>query len=400
MALTPTEQIYLSAIQDRQSKLEAAVRFLVDQNTFTENRDGISRLVSALEPDLEDLGFRCSALIDGRRGPTLVARRLGDPDSHRLLLLGHLDTVHPPDGPFQQYQAIPGADDRATGPGCADMKGGVIVILEALRALHLAGRLKGRHITLVLNSDEETGSVSSADLIRAEAMESHLALCFEAGRPHPEGGSTFVTERRGFGRMTLRARGRAAHAGVDPSAGASAVLELAHKAIALSELTERFPGCSVTVGVLSGGTAANVVPEEAHLELDYRFGDQASKEHLEEEIFREAARNVVKDQEGRPAVATTMHDQVGRPAMVRSEAMGRMAARIVAWGQDLGLILKEEARGGSSDAALAADSGCPAVCGLGAVGGAFHTKDEWIVRTSLVERAQLAALTIDRFFGL
>jgi glutamate carboxypeptidase len=280
------------------------------------------------------------------------------------------------------------------------MKGGLIVMLEALRALKNAGRLEGRHLTVVLNSDEETGSRSSADLIRGESTESHLTLCFEAGRSPTPNQSTFVTSRAGFGRLTLLAKGKAAHAGVDPRAGASAILELAHKAIALSALSDRHPNCSVTVGVLNGGTAANVVPEEASLELDYRFPEEDARAELEEDIFREAARNYVKDAAGKPLVATTMRDQVSRPAMVRTDAIGRMSDRIISWAAELGVSLVEEARGGSSDAALAADSGCPAVCGLGAVGGAFHTDKEWILRQSLVDRAKVAALTIDRFYDL
>lgn len=398
MATTHREAAFLSTIPPRREEMLQELKGLVDLNSFTGNKAGVEAVARSVEGELEALGFRCSALLDGVHGPSLVARRTGG--GHRLLLIGHLDTVHRPDADFSVLKQDPQDPDRWRGPGSADMKGGIVVILEALRALERAGALAGRQLTVVLNSDEETGSVSSADLIRAEASESHLALGFEAGRPHPDGGATFVTRRRGFGRLTLEARGKAAHAGVDPGAGASALLELAHKAIALSALGDAGAGTSVTVGVLRGGTAANVVPEFAMLEVDYRFPDEDAREELEDAIYREAARNVLRSPEGRPLVATVIRDQAARPAMEETDAVRRMAARIVAWGADLGQVLVPEARGGSSDAALAAEAGCPAVCGLGAVGDAFHTDREWISAAGLVDRAMLAALTIDRFYGL
>jgi glutamate carboxypeptidase len=281
------------------------------------------------------------------------------------------------------------------------MKGGLVVMIEALRTLHAAGSLDGRHLTVVINADEEVGSPESGDLIRSEAAESQLCLCFEAGRPTGDGGGgTFVTRRRGFGRLTLVAKGRAAHAGVAPERGASALLELCHKAIDLSALSDPGAGIHVTVGILRGGTAANTVPAAASLELDYRFPDEDAQVELEDRIFAIAARNIVRDADGRAAVATTLRDHIKRPALVRTDAIARMAQRIVASGRDLGLVLEEEGRGGSSDAALAAEVGCPAVCGLGVVGDAFHTEQEWIRPSSLVERARLAALTIARFYAL
>jgi len=395
--LTPRETALLAALDDRQGPAEALLERLVAIPSYSDHAAGANQMADLMSDALGELGFRTSELVSGSVGRTVIGRRESG-SSHRLLLIGHVDTVHPPSSPFRDYRVID--DDRATGPGAADMKGGLVVMLEALRALLRSGALEDRHVTVVINADEEIGSPHSADLIRSEAGESHLALCFEGGRPREDGSSTFVTARKGFGRMTLEATGKAAHAGVDPAKGASALLELCHKAVDLAALSDPGSGITVNVGVLNGGTTANTVAAKAELQLDYRFPDDEAQARAEEAIYDIAASNVIRDAAGSPLVATLMQGHVKRAAMKRSEAIGRMADRIRAAGEDLGLELVEEERGGSSDAALATEMGCPAVCGLGVVGDGFHTPDEWIVRKSLVERAGLVALTIDRFYGL
>ncbi len=397
MGLSPLEARIVGGLDDHQADLEALLGRLVGISSESMDAAGTNQVADLVASELEELGFRTSELVTGVVGRTVVGRRVND-DSHRLLLVGHGDTVHPRDGGFSGYQVLD--DSRATGPGAADMKGGLVVMLAGLRALRDAGALEGRHCTVVVNADEEIGSPHSADLIRAEAAESQLCLGFEAGRPLSNGASTFVTQRRGFGRMRLVAKGRAAHAGVEPEKGASALLELCRKAVELEELTDTDSGVSVNVGVLRGGSAANVVAAEAELHLDYRFPDEEAGETLEEAIFDIAARNLLRDGGGQPCISTVMQEHVRRAAMERTDATDRMSARIVTWGRDLGLVLEEEARGGSSDAALAPEMGCPAVCGLGVVGDAFHTHDEWIRRASLVDRGKLAALLAHRFFEL
>lgn len=397
MPLTPRESEILDVLESRQGPCEALLKRLVEISSYSADAGGTNQMSDLMAAALGELGFRTSELVTGTGGRTVVGRR-ESASSHRLLLIGHVDTVHPPESPFKAYADMD--DDRATGPGAADMKGGLVVMLEALRALLKAGALDDRHVTVVINADEEVGSPHSGDLIRSEAGDSHLALCFEAGRPLDGGASTFVTARKGFGRMTLEATGKAAHAGVEPGKGASALLELCQKAVDLAALSDPESGVTVNVGVLNGGTTANTVAAQAELQLDYRFPDDDAQSTLEDAIYDIAAKNVIRDAGGNPLVATLMKDQVKRAAMVRSDAIGRMAERIKTAGEDLGLDLREETRGGSSDAALATEMGCPAVCGLGVVGDGFHTPDEWIVRKSLVERAKLVALVIDRFYAL
>jgi glutamate carboxypeptidase len=388
------------AILDRlpaSSALSGRLRELVDLPSPTRFKEGVDRVGNVCEAALEAAGFRVAVMVNGSCGRHLIARRAGE--GRRLLLIGHLDTVHDERGAFRGLSV---SEDglRGVGPGAADMKGGVVVMLAALLALHDAGRLDGRSVTVVLNADEEVGSPDSTDLIRSEAEESQLALAFEHGNPVADGGATtIVTARRGIGRMVVAASGVAAHAGSETERGASALVELCHKAVLVTELSDDARRRSVNVGTLHGGTAANVVAEHAEMTVDYRFPDKESGEDMTAAITEIVSEPRIRNAAGRPLVRTVCREHVIRPPLVRTDAVAAAAARIIAAGADLGQAIIEESRGGSSDAALAFDAGCPAVCGLGVIGGAIHTDREWMLMTSLRDRAALTAIVADRFFS-
>jgi glutamate carboxypeptidase len=270
-----------------------------------------------------------------------------------------------------------------------------VVLEAALGALEDAGALAERDVVVILNADEESGSAASAEVIRGEAADAQLGLCFEAGRASGTA-TTFVTARRGYGRFALAVSGRAAHAGVDPGAGASAIVELARKIVAFEALNDPEAGTTVNVGVVRGGTSANVIAASASAEVEYRWSDEDAAIDLEDAIMGIVTRHGPAPG-GPGALSAQLRDQVKRPAMVRSDAIAEAAARLVACARDLGLELEEESRGGSSDAAFVSDAGCPALCGLGAVGGAFHTDQEWVRPSSLAQRASLAAVFMHRF---
>jgi glutamate carboxypeptidase len=394
MPLSSEEKSVIDGIDRRRPELEPFLRALVDRNSFTANAAGVNQVGDEMAARLRRLGFRIAEVVSGRAGRTLVARRRGD-GTRRLLLLGHLDTVHAPDSAFRGYVPAAGASDVATGPGAADMKGGLVVLDAALAALEDAGSLAGHDVVVILAADEEAGSATSADVIRGEAADAQLGLCFEAGRVAGNA-TTFVTARRGYGRFSLAVSGRAAHAGVDPGAGASAILELARKTVALEALNDPAAGTTVNVGVVRGGTSANVIAGSASAEVEYRWSDEDAAIDLEDAVMGIVTRHGPSTG-GPGALSAQIRDHVKRPAMVRSEAIAEAAARLVVCGRDLGLELQEESRGGSSDAAFVADAGCTALCGLGAVGGAFHTDQEWVRPSSLAARAALAALFMHRF---
>jgi glutamate carboxypeptidase len=395
MPLTQTERALVEALPGV-SELLSELRGLVAECSHTPYKEGVDRVGRLCEDALEKCGFRVAVMVTGVGGKHLIARRAGS--SKRLLLIGHLDTVHPRESPFRELQVADG-QDRATGPGAADMKGGIVVMLAALRALEAAGRLDGRNVTVILNADEETGSPDSTEVIRMEAEEADLALAFERGSELDGGRTAIVTARRGIGRMALVATGAAAHSGNETDRGASAILELASKIPEVSALESVERRWHVNVGTFRGGTAANVVAESAEMTIDYRFPDKESGEELGAAIEDIVAEPRLRSPAGRPLVRVVCREHVIRPPLVRSDAVAAAAARIIEAGRDLGQAIVEEARGGSSDAALAFDAGCAAVCGLGVVGGAIHTDQEWIRPSSLRERAALTALVADRFLS-
>ncbi len=395
MPVSPTEQSIIERVPP-QSQLMDRLAALVEQNSFTDNKAGVDKVGAWCEAALEGAGFRVGVMVTGVGGRHLIARRPGG-GSRKLLLIGHLDTVYPQDSAFQKFLRADGDPDRAVGPGVADMKGGLVVLLAALEALQASGRLEDACISVVLNADEEKGSPDSTEIIRLEAEEAKLALVFECGFAREEGASTIVTARRGVGRMVLRATGPGGHAGLEGPRAGSAVLELAQKAVEIAALHDPDRRVSVNVGTFHGGSAANVLAAEAEMTVDYRFPDKQTGDDLGDAIIEIASDAHQRGPTGRPLIRTVCKEHLIRPALERTEAVAAAAEAVILAGNDLGLKLVEESRGGSSDAVLAFDAGCPAVCGLGAVGGEIHSDREWVSLRSLRERAQLAALVIDRF---
>jgi glutamate carboxypeptidase len=395
MPLSPTERAILDRLPS-DDELFSELGAMVAESSHTTFKEGVDRVGRICEAALERTGFRVSVMVTVVTGKHLIARRRGDAGP-RLLLIGHLDTVHPKDGPFRGLAKLD-EPDRATGPGAADMKGGIVVMLAALAALEAAGRLAGRTVTVILNADEEIGSPHSTEIIRLEAEDSDLAFAFEHG--NDKGGeTTIVTARRGIGRMVVAATGAAAHAGNETDRGASAIVELAQKVAEVTALESPERRWNVNVGMLHGGTAANVVAESAEMAIDYRFPDKESGDELSAVITDIVSEPHLRNPAGRPLVRVVCREHVVRPPLVRTEAVAAAAARIIEAGRDLGQAIVEESRGGSSDAALAFDAGCAAVCGLGVVGGAIHTDREWIRVSSLRQRAALTAVVIDRFLN-
>ncbi len=395
MPLDDAETALMQRLRGWAPEMRAFLGRLVAQNSHTAHAEGVNAVGRMMERQLLAMGFKAGAFVTGRGGQHLIARRPGD-DGHRLLLLGHLDTVHPPRE--ETPDVLTERDGRLMGPGAADMKGGLVVMASALKALEVEGLLEGRAVTVLLTADEELGSPTAHDLVLQEGRDHHLGLVFEAGRPLPSGATSFVTRRKGFCRWTLRIEGVEAHSGVAKEKGLSAALEMAHKIIALEALNDPAKGVTVNVGVAESGTAVNTVPGRARLEIDARFPTPEVGETLGGELraIFESPRSGADERH------PVLHVKEGprMEPMVETEATVRMARRIRAWGRDLGLKLEEEARGGGSDGNLLAEAGCPVVDGLGVVGGDFHSPGEWVDPASLLDRSCLAALVVKRFFEL
>jgi len=318
-----------------------------------------------MEAELRALGFAVA-----RHGEHLVADR--DGEGAPLLLLGHVDTVWP----RGTLERMPWRVDngRAYGPGSYDMKGGLVVLLEAVRRSDT-----GRALRAVITADEEMGSKTARPVLEEAARGAAAGLVVEP--PGPDG--HLKTSRKGLGRFRLHVTGRSAHAASSPGDGVSAIEELAHQILRLHSLTDHRRGTTFNVGVVSGGTSENVIAAEAEARVDVRVA------RVED---RDTAERILHALE--PVLEGTKLAVDGgwtRPPLERSEGGAKLFARAREHGRELGLELEERPSGGGSDGNIVGAVGVPVLDGLGAEGAGAHALDEHVVIASLDTRAELLA---------
>jgi glutamate carboxypeptidase len=388
--LSAAERVLAEHVRAGAPRLEARLGRWVAIESGSHDADGIGRMLGELRGALESLGFAVES-IDGRSvegvarapvptGPLLRARRPGPAAGPRFLLVGHVDTVFERTG---ERGLLARADGRARGPGAADMKGGLVVMLAALESLARSGDLGRASWTAIVNSDEELGSLGSRALIEAEARAADLGFVFESA----EAQGAMVRSRRGVGQFELEVEGVAAHAGSAHAQGRSAVLELAHKVIALEALTDYTRGVTVNTGTIRGGSKRNVVPSRASARIDVRFDDVRAGEELRERIL------ALADEVHVPGTRTRIRGALHRPPKPATPATDALLARHAAVAADLGLELPPPVHaGGGTDGSLMAGVGLTTLDSLGVRGGGMHTALEFVVLESLAERAALAAI--------
>ncbi|NBO64188.1 MAG: M20 family peptidase [Acidobacteria bacterium] len=306
-----------------------------------------------------------------------------DEQSPGVLVIGHLDTVWPL-GTLERKPFIAGTaenPDRATGPGIFDMKAGIALLIESLRTISGADGTGGtptrRPVRLLLTCDEEIGSPTSRQLVEEEAKRSVAALVLEP----PLTGGILKTGRKGIAAFTVRAIGRAAHAGLDPREGINAVVELAHQIIDLAGLNDFERGVTVNTGLVTGGTGLNVVPAEAVARVDLRFQEPADGEL--------AVSRILSLKPYLPGAKLEVSGGINRPAMPRSERNLALFAQARQLAQEIGMDLQERAVGGGSDGNFTAALGVPTLDGLGVDGGGAHAEDEHILISDIPRRSAI-----------
>ncbi|MEJ7926493.1 hydrolase [Sphingobium sp. AN641] len=324
---------------------------------------------------------------DGRIEPLVLGRHLQlsvrPKAARRILLTGHMDTVFAADHPFQHCRRI---DDRTlNGPGVADMKGGIALMLAALSAFEAWPGAAALGYDVIINSDEEIGSPSSAPLLRERSAGKIAALTYEPALPD----GTLAGGRGGSGNFSLVVTGRSAHAGRNPQDGRNALLAAADLALRL-KAGER-PGLSCNPAKIDGGGPNNIVPDHALLRVNFRpltTTDQATALAL---IDRSVV-GVMRDHD----VAIHVHGGFGRPPKPMDAKAQRLFALVQRCGADLGLPIAWRDTGGVCDGNNIAACGVPVVDTMGARGGDIHSAGEFLLTDSLPERAQLSALTLMR----
>lgn len=375
---------YLATHQDQ---MFALLKKMVCINSGSRHKTGVDAVGRVVKDELTGSDLAVEVTEEKRVGNQLVFRSACSPiDAGQVLLVGHMDTVFPADTAFTDYRED---DTRAYGPGVIDMKGGLVAGIFALKALSAIDLLNSIPIVFVLNSDEEVGSGRSLALIQKEARKSACAFVLEAGGRNGE----VVIARKGNLSARLTIIGQSGHAAFAGDDKASAIMELAHKTLAIEALNDPDRGISANVGTVAGGIGPNTVADHAEARLDFRFNRPEDGEMLKNRLTRISVATRV------PGTAATLEFTSGRPPMPAGDANRSLYARVEKIAGRLGIALSPESRPGVSDANTIAQVGTPVVDGMGPMGGSDHSPDEYILKSSLPQRTLLLACILADFAG-
>ena len=372
----------LDMMRSRRAEWLEALARLVEHETPSRDKPSLDSLAKKLADRFAAIGGTVEVIVNPEGGDHVRARFFGDlSDRKTALVLGHYDTVWPlgtlANMPFRVEEG------KAFGPGVFDMKASLVEAEFALDGLRKLGRRPSRPIEVLITSDEEIGSPTSRRLIEESARGAEYVLVLEP--PLPDG--SLKTGRKGVGHFTVEIEGKAAHAGVEPRKGVSAVQELAHQILYFHSLTDYEAGTSVNVGVVEGGTTSNVIAARAKARVDVR-ATSLEQARLIEDAIRQAKPT-------RSGIKLTVRGGFNRPPMERTEGVADLYERARSVGRSLGLELGEGSTGGGSDGNFTAALGVPTLDGLGIQGSGAHAAHEQIELDSLPERtALLAALLI------
>jgi glutamate carboxypeptidase len=392
MPLTPTPSEVLipsiiTSLPAQKGELVALLRKWSEINSGSDHLAGLDRMLGVLRAAFH--AALPAAFIEEIALPGTTARalrlRLRPESPLRILCNGHYDTVYEASHSFQKTTLLDA--DTLRGPGVTDMKGGLVVMLAALRAFEQTPSASALGIEILITPDEEIGSRASLDAINVSARRNHFGLVFEPARA----GGEIVRSRKGTGVLTVTCHGRAAH-GAQPDAGRNAIAALSEFLVAAHRVPDEIPGTMLNIGVIRGGGVINIVPELAVAELHARITRIEQKDLL---VARLAAiAEPINSREGYRLVIESAFDRPPKecgPVEVSAFADLRHAAG------DLGLPpLCWVDTGGGSDGNLLSAAGLPNLDGLGPAGDHLHSEREYVHLPSLVTRAQLNALFLHR----
>lgn len=389
----------LDWIAAQQPIMETQLESWVNINSYTGNLQGLSQMADLLYSAFETLG------TDIARIP-LPPRSLVDSSGHvitqplgealhlskrphapfRLFLGGHMDTVYPPDSPFQRAERL--SPTRMRGPGTADMKGGLVILLTLLQALEKSPLAAKIGWEVVINPDEEIGSVGSHALLAQCASRNHAGLIFEPAFPD----GMIASSRKGSANLTIVAHGRAAHAGRDFANGRNAIAALAKFIVQAERLTDPTQGTTINVGQIRGGEAVNIIPDLAICRLNVRFIHPDALNQVRDQLHALARSDV----EG---ISLLIHEDSANPPKPFDDGQRELFYLLKQCGEELDMPIQWQPSGGACDGNFLHAHGLRTIDALGVIGGGLHTPDEYVHLPSLSERARLAALFIARLAG-
>lgn len=391
-----SNQEIINTIKNNQKTMVEQLHQFCEINSGTTNLPGLTQMAKVLHEAYQPL----ADAIEIKESPPLsVINMAGDTTvqhcgdalyirkrphlQRRILLSGHMDTVYPANSPFQKLTYI--NDNHVNGPGVADMKGGLIVMLHALSAFEQDERAAQLGWDVLINADEEIGSPASSRFFDELAPHYQAALVYE---PAMTATGTLAKNRRGSGKLTLIATGKAAHVGRAFAEGRNAICYLAEALCAINALNGKRDGITINVGKIAGGEALNMVPDKAVAKLDVRISQTEDQHWVRQEIDK------IIQHLTRPDYTLSVHGSFGRPVKRVCSGTERLFQRIQLLGKELGLSIDWKDSGGCCDGNNLAQHGLPVLDTLGVRGGNIHSPEEYILLDSLAERATLSALLL------
>ena len=354
------------------------IRNIVEIESPSRHAAGVNRVLETIARSFEGTGAASEReLTADSFGDILLVRCDPTRNEPGILVLSHMDTVHPV-GTLASKLTYRREGDRVYGPGIYDMKGGLMLAVEAFRRIAQARRRTKLPITFLFTPDEELSSPVSRRVIEREARGQRYVLVTEPARD----GGKVVTERKGIGVFVIRTRGRPAHAGGDPDKGRNAIVAMAEIVLAISVLNDPRRGITTNVGLIAGGTARNTVAEECMIEVDLRFCDPANASEMEAKL------KALKS--SRPDIETTVTGKITRPPFVRGRGVDLVFDKAATIAKEIGFNLKRAPRvGGGSDGNFTVAMGIPTLDGLGVDGDGAHTNHEYMLFSSIEPRTRL-----------
>ena len=368
-------------IDDHKAQMMDLWQDLVNQDSPASYREGVDLVAKRVFKELEEAG--ASTRWD-EEGKALIAEIPGDSRAP-VLLLGHIDTVFPVGEAARRPFTVEGS--RVTGPGALDMKGGVAVMLSALKALHSAG-FSGRPLKVILVSDEEIAHNGSKATVMLQREARGCAACFNCETGYED--NSLVIGRKGGVVFKAAVHGIAAHAGNNPRQGRSAIWEMAKKIDDIQNMTDWDKGITFNVGTIKGGTVSNAIPGYCEVEGDIRFQDPDISPFVKEELLKVLNHTYM---EGTKTELLLYHE--GMLPMKMTEENRKLFELVKKTGEENGIPVSEgKLVGGGSDSGYVVYAGVPTVCAMGVKGRFNHTRDEYALKDSLFERAKLLGAVI------
>jgi glutamate carboxypeptidase len=365
------------------SQLEAQICFLetvVNVNSHTTNIEGVNAVQSIFERELNTLGLIVERRPITNAGDFLVARTLAAQHEKPIMLSGHVDTVHLPSSAFH---AMTDNGARVTGPGALDMKGGLTILLWALKAAHHFRRLQEIPVMVCLNSEEERGSPHTRPVIEEFARQCRSALVFEWGRQN----HSVITRRKGISVLELRTTGRKSHSGNAHAEGRNAIDALSRAIIATHSLTDYDRGVTLSVNEIRGGSSPSTVPESATAMCDLRIPTAEMKSEILSKLAEVTRSALPRD------TTIEIREVSGMPPLECVPGSLELLSELQRAGSQLQYTFESVPGllGGASDANLIGGAGIPTVDGLGPLGDGAHTDDEFVERGSFTPRTAMLA---------